>query len=251
MPYSGIPCLSPAFTASLDLVCLGFFIFFRRYKHSWISERQKQGYRDIVLIVCVVLIIIDNIVAIVLLIRSFLASALRPVIFGSFLHLVRVNTRQFFHDLKDSGTILLVIFAFIFTWAMIAHFLFRYTFEGYAYYESIGEANWSMIVMMTTANFPDVMLPGYDKNYWVAFFFVSYLILGLYLLMNFLLANVFNKFKDRLETQHEYIIKQTEELLTEMFQKFDYTKTGLLNYQEAKEFFGMVLNVNMSKPRNL
>ena len=54
---------------------------------------------------------------------------------------------------------------------------------------------------MTTANFPDIMLPAYAENYWVMLFFVSYLIFGLYLLMNFLLANVFNKFRDRLEEQ--------------------------------------------------
>ena len=58
-----------------------------------------------------------------------------------------------------------------------------------------------MIILMTTANFPDIMLPAYAENYWVMLFFVSYLIFGLYLLMNFLLANVFNKFRDRLEEQ--------------------------------------------------
>ena len=229
LPYSHVTSLSPVFTSFMDLICLAFFIGFRRYKYMWMSERRKKGWRDRILVICCVLIIIDNIVSIIWLVRSFIGSALRPVIFGSFLHLVRVNIRQFYHDLKDSAVILIVIFFFILTWAVIAHFLFRYNFEGYDYFESIPDANWNMIVMMTTANFPDVMLPAYEQNFWVSLFFVSYLILGLYFLMNFLLANVFNNFKDRLELQHDTVMRQTEELVTEMFNRFDYTKTGLLN----------------------
>ena len=57
-----------------------------------------------------------------------------------------------------------------------------------------------MIILVTTANFPDVMLPAYEKNYWWMLYFVSFLLLGLYFMMNFLLANVFNNFKDRLES---------------------------------------------------
>ena len=65
------------------------------------------------------------------------------------------------------------------------------------------------------------MLPAYANNYWVMLYFVSYLVFGLYLLMNFLLANVFNKFRDRLEEQACKILEKTEKLLTEQFNKFD------------------------------
>ena len=124
---------------------------------------------------------------------------MRPVIFGSFLHLVRLNVRHFYFDLRDSGTILVSIFLFVFSYAVIGHFLFRYTYEGFTYFETVSEAVWNMLILITTANFPDVMLPAYNENYWSMIFFISYLILGLYFLMHFLLANVFMRFKDRLE----------------------------------------------------
>ena len=49
------------------------------------------------------------------------------------------------------------------------------------------------------------MLPAYSTNYWYMIYFVSYLTIGLYFMMSFLLANVFNKFKERLEQQADRI----------------------------------------------
>ena len=104
-----------------------------------------------------------------------------------------------------------------------------------------------MVILMTTANFPDIMLPSYKESYWYVLYFSSFLIFGLYFLMNFLLANVFNKFKDRLESNAEEIMKKTELLLIELFDKFDYSKKGYLNWKESKEFFTILLKLNLRK----
>ena len=84
--------------------------------------------------------------------------------------------------------------------------------------------------MLTTANYPDVMLPAYDRQYWNMVFFVSYLIIGLYLMMNFLLATVYNQFKQRLERRHQKIISKTYDLLKLTFDNFDEEKKGYLSY---------------------
>ena len=66
------------------------------------------------------------------------------------------------------------------------------------YFRTFSDSYVNMFTLLTTANFPDVMLPSYHENYFFALFFVSYLIFGLFLLLNLLLASVFNKFKERL-----------------------------------------------------
>ena len=60
-------------------------------------------------------------------------------------------------------------------------------------------AYYRMLILLTTANFPDIMLPAYDKNFWNCLIFISFLIIGLYFLSNVLLANVFSKFNKRLK----------------------------------------------------
>ena len=159
---------------------------------------------------------------------------MRPVIFANFLHLVRTNCWDFYYELKDSGAFLVAIFLFIGSYALVGLYLFRYTFEGYQNFGSFDEAFYNMLILMTTANFPDVMLPAYDKNYWYMLYFISYLIIGLYFMLSFLLANVFIKFKERLERQNDEKYTETRALLIKLFNRFDADSKGYLSYGEAK-----------------
>eukprot|EP00729_Bicosta_minor_P027391 gene27391-3418_t len=56
-----------------------------------------------------------------------------------------------------------------------------------------------MLVLITTANFPDIMLPSYDRHSLAALFFVMYLVIGLYFLMNLVLAVLYAEFRRREE----------------------------------------------------
>ena len=61
------------------------------------------------------------------------------------------------------------------------------------------EAYFQMLVLLTTANFPDIMLPAYYRSYWNSLFFIVFMCFGLFFLTNILLANIFGKFRERLE----------------------------------------------------
>ena len=86
----------------------------------------------------------------------------------------------------------------------------------------------SMMTAMTTANFPDVMLPAYRENFFVAFFFMIYLLMGLYFLLSVLIANVFNKYKGRLEERiHQHENKRRAQIV-KAYQMFDESDRGYL-----------------------
>jgi len=57
----------------------------------------------------------------------------------------------------------------------------------------------SLFTLLTTANYPDVMLPAYHHTIASFLFFAAFLILGLFILLNLVLAIVFNSYKERLE----------------------------------------------------
>ena len=81
-------------------------------------------------------------------------------------------------------------------------------------------------------------------------FFVSYLLFGLYFMMNFLLANVFMMFKERLERRAISIRYKTETLLKELFDRFDHNNKGYLSYFEGKEFFEALLNLDLRRKKH-
>lgn len=99
----------------------------------------------------------------------------------------------------DSREMILFIIAFIMFYAWLGYRLFKGTLEGEAYMATIGDAAFNLLVLLTTANFPDVMLPSYKVSRWYAIFFVSFLIFGLFFFLNMLLAIFYNNYKDRIE----------------------------------------------------
>ena len=124
IPYSGNPTLSPGFIAALDLICLSFFLYFRWFKTKWEKKRKTTSLKNCILSITVTLIFIDNIIAMIIYTRPFFSILMRPLIFACFLHLVRQNCRHFYHDVKDSASILAVIFLFILLYSIIGYFLF-------------------------------------------------------------------------------------------------------------------------------
>lgn len=94
--------------------------------------------------------------------------------------------------------VILSIFMYITFFSLILFFEFKYSLEGFNYFLSPHEAIYNMIILMTTANFPDVMLPGYYERRLNSLFFIIYLVFGLYFLQNILLAVVIDIYKRRL-----------------------------------------------------
>lgn len=70
-----------------------------------------------------------------------------------------------------------------------------------------------LFILLTTANFPDVMLPVYDCQPAAALFFVLFLMIGLFFIMNLILAAAYSLFQDKTrEKTLETIKKRTEAL---------------------------------------
>jgi two pore calcium channel protein len=101
-----------------------------------------------------------------------------------------------------------------------------------------------MAILLTTSNFPDVMLPAYYESSFSVIFFIIYLILGLYFLLNTLLATIFTNYKKRLQAR---AIKREDNRLIYLEKYFnicDNDNRGYLNLKQAKSFFKIVLNLD-------
>ena len=93
IPYSKNPTLSPITIVMMEFICIGFIGFFRWFKTLWGTTRRDHWMTNIVLGLAMTTVIVDNIVSIFVFRRAFLANLMRPIIFGQFLHLVRLNAR--------------------------------------------------------------------------------------------------------------------------------------------------------------
>ncbi|TNM89550.1 hypothetical protein fugu_003784 [Takifugu bimaculatus] len=139
--------------------------------------------------------------AIVVLIRQTshmrVTRALRPIFLVDcrYCGAVRRNLRQIFQSLPPFIDILLLLLFFMVIFAILGFCLFS-TNSSDPYFSTLENSLVSLFVLLTTANFPDVMMPAYSKNRWSCVFFIVYLSIELYFIMNLLLAVVFDTFND-------------------------------------------------------
>lgn len=67
--------------------------------------------------------------------------------------------------------------------------------EGKKYFSSVTQAFVSLLVLLTTANHPDVMMPIYQFNRFSSIYFIVFLGIGTFLILNLLIAATYNQFK--------------------------------------------------------
>lgn len=65
------------------------------------------------------------------------------------------------------------------------------------YFGNFGNAINQLFILLTTANYPDVMQVAYDCNRWSAVFFIVYLVIGLIFIMNLILAVAYAQFQEQ------------------------------------------------------
>lgn len=99
---------------------------------------------------------------------------------------LRIELRLLFATVMASVDVLLAIFLLVFTFSTAVYFLVDANFTDPV------QSFMNFFILLSTVNFPEVMMPLLEINRVFALIFVVYLIIGLYLLMNFLLITVAN-----------------------------------------------------------
>uniref|UniRef100_A0A671MPL0 Two pore calcium channel protein 1-like n=1 Tax=Sinocyclocheilus anshuiensis TaxID=1608454 RepID=A0A671MPL0_9TELE len=167
--------------ATLELLVLVMVAFELCMKLRWLGFHTFIRHKRTMVKTCV--LFIQFIEAIVVLVRQTshlrVTRALRPIFLVDcrYCGAVRRNLRQIFQSLPPFIDILLLFFSF-----------------SLQYFSTLENSLVSLFVLLTTANFPDVMMPAYSKNRWSCIFFIVYLSIELYFIMNLLLAVVFDTF---------------------------------------------------------
>ena len=94
------------------------------------------------------------------------------------------------------GGVFFVLVLYVLTYGWAAVLLFRRAEEGVSDFDTLAEAIWTLLITLTTANFPDVMMPFYTRSRLVVLFFGPYLLLGHIFLLNLVLAVVVHAYSE-------------------------------------------------------
>ncbi|XP_052230503.1 two pore calcium channel protein 1-like isoform X2 [Dreissena polymorpha] len=118
-----------------------------------------------------------------------ITRAIRPIFLLN-THYGRGVRRIARHTLQSLPSIfdMLVLIVFIMLIFSILGFYLFSTIPANPFFASLKDSFVSLFVLLTTSNFPDVMHPAYDANRFFALFFITFLVIELYFVMNLFLA---------------------------------------------------------------
>uniref|UniRef100_A0A674F4C2 Two pore segment channel 1 n=1 Tax=Salmo trutta TaxID=8032 RepID=A0A674F4C2_SALTR len=172
--------------ATLELLALVMVAFELCMKLRWLGFHTFIRHKRTMVKTCVLLL--QFVEAIVVLIRQTshlrVTRALRPIFLVDcrYCGAVRRNLRQIFQSLPPFIDILLLLLFFMVIFAILEH------------HSKWVNLSFKYFTPLNSVVFPDVMMPAYSRNRWSCVFFIVYLSIELYFIMNLLLAVVFDTF---------------------------------------------------------
>ncbi|XP_014225608.1 two pore calcium channel protein 1-like isoform X2 [Trichogramma pretiosum] len=238
VPLFQLPVWSHATIELLALMTIGVEL---ALKLRWIGWGTMLKHKRTML-KCITLFVMFIEVLIVLVRQSShyrVTRALRPIflIDTKYCGNVRRFVRQILQTLPPILDMLGLLLFFMTTYMVLGYYLFYEINRNFA---TLQDSFVSLFVLLTTANFPDVMMESFSLSKWYGIYFVSYICTMLYVMMNLMLAVVNetftsaerDKFKKlflhkRKACQHAFkllVSKQTPDQM--LFKQFE----GLMRY---------------------
>ena len=111
------------------------------------------------------------------------------------------------------------------------------TREGSDHFDSWTSSVWSLWILVTTANFPDIMMDSYGKNRISFLYFGSFLLIAFFLMINLLLAAVYTNYQTEASQFREKVEQNAASNLKAAFEVMDESGTGRVRGAEMKALF--------------
>ncbi|KAK2853396.1 hypothetical protein Q5P01_006057 [Channa striata] len=195
------PC---GFTESIEVVCLIIFsldLTIKSYLIGWEEFRKNKwliGYSVVILVS-----IIDWALSLSMLCDEKLRvrRLLRPFFLLQNSSLMKKTLKCIKRTLPEIASVILLLALHLCLFTMIGMLLFAKTEdpkkngEWQLHFRNLPSSLTSLLVLLTTANNPDVMIPAYSLNRGYSIFFVVFSVIGTYCLMNLLTAIIYNQFR--------------------------------------------------------
>lgn len=234
--------------SSIELLALVVISVELVLKFRWVGFKTFLCHpRSMVKTVTLVIMLAESIVVLVRQSSHFrVTRALRPIFvvdnyyFGG----VRRYLRQVLQSVPPAIDMLgLILFVTLF-FSILGFYLFG-TNVNDRFFSTLQDAFISLFVLLTTANYPDVMMPSYAINRWSAVFFISYISIVLYFLMNLVLAAVYASFSAMEKKKFKQLLLHRRKAAQQSFRLLLSRKSrdGI----SLRHFRGLMHQVNSSK----
>jgi two pore calcium channel protein len=231
IPMSDLPKLPIIYTCLIDILCISYMMMIVLYKKTFTNESSKSYIRKLVILGLIVVELADDIQAMARMDRVIFTQFIRPIVYVLIYPPARKCWKRVMMMAKDEVLILVLIIMHTCFYGAVGCILFKDTQEGDAYFKDLGEGTWNMLILLTTANFPDVMLPAYEEHRYYCIFFILYIIGGLFFLTNLVIGMFYSNYKTQLEKVADTYYKLSCSFIELAYEAIDRSSVGYISSQ--------------------
>ncbi|CAH1802030.1 unnamed protein product [Owenia fusiformis] len=233
---------------SVELLCLFVIALELIMRLKWLGVKQfVKHVRTVVKTTTLTVMFAEAIVVLIRQQSHFrVTRAFRPIflIDSHYCRGVRRFIRQVLQSMPPILDMLILLLFFMLIFSILGFYLFS-PFDD-PYFNHIETSFISLFVLLTTSNFPDVMMPSYSRSRWSAIFFIVYLAVELYFLMNLLLAVVYDTFTEITKKKLKKLLLHKREACQRAFRllvtKQNPTRISLRHFVGVMKYFNRRLN---------
>ena len=244
----GMPEAPIGVTQAIELVCIGFFAAEMGLKSYCMSPRTffASPWHVIQL-----LLLVFN-CSIVLLqiftsaqddklldrpeagVFDYINPLLRPLFLVAISRSVRRSARSFIRVLPHIADLIYMMILLLLSFALLGAILFGFGSgkEMEEQFGSVAHSLQTMFILLTTSNFPDVMLPVYQHHRSSSLFFIAFLLLGFIMLMNLILAAFVRQYESQMRTAERLARARRDCAFEAAFMLLDLNCNGFVDLAE-------------------
>ena len=141
----------------------------------------------------------------------------------------------------EVSSIMLILFVVILFYGWIGCVVFYETTEGRESFSNLIESMWTLWIMVTTANYPDVMMPAYNEFPLASLYFISFMMISFFFIMGVVLASIVNSYQNDDDMRKAKIKELRQKNLLQAFQLLDKNEEGWVDRETIMSVF-LVLN---------
>ena len=182
------------FTITLIIFIAQLFKYRNEYllKDTNIGMNKHYNIIQIILFVSLLLCIVDLIISIITATFPIINFILRPFICIYMIRRIRRNWVSIGKILWKTKTVFIFLLIVIFLFSFIGFFLFRR--DGTDYFKEIHQTILQLYILLSTCNFPDIMLDTFQISKWGIFYFIIYISINYFIILSYLKTLYYTKY---------------------------------------------------------
>lgn len=146
-----------------------------------------------------------------------------------------------------SVPVFIIIFAYFIIYIIIGFILFANSKVSSSFI-TLNESMYTVFILFTVSNYPDVQTPYFSKDRLSMLYFWSFLLIGIFILSNLLLAQIFLNYKKLIHDKLKRYEKRVDDYFRKLFEDIKTDKERIyLTTDEFTEVMGGVDIVSNDK----